>query len=377
MALNSLAMLAWIAATVACAWLLPRQIQTASIPILTALFLWWCSPVSLGILTLLVCCSYLLCRNGRYAKAGNLALLCACWSTFILFKAARPAGFSGPALEIIPLGLSFYTLRTTHYVLDGSRGSLPEHSFGEYAAYQFFLPTLMVGPINRFQEFQRSLRRRRWDSAEFSAGCERLLYGYVKIVCLSAYLVSHKLAPLASGTALGPAAKAYLGCLIYGLNLYLLFSGYSDVAIGFARMLGLRVGENFHYPFLARSINDFWQRWHISLSTWCRDYVYLPVLALGRSPMAAILTSMLVLGLWHEFSPRYLVWGIYHGVGIAVWHLFQRVKPAWLARHQGGGVAVCSTLLTMNFVILSFAITRSPDLGSALDVYAKIFGIGG
>src|SRR5262245_56288725 len=141
----------------------------------------------------------------------------------------------------------------------------------------------MVGPINRFQEFQRSFRRRRWDSAEFSAGCERLLYGYVKIVCLSTYLVSNKLAPLASRTALGPAAKAYLGCLIYGLNLYLLFSGYSDVAIGFARMLGLRVGENFHYPFLARNINEFWQRWHISLSTWCRDYVYLPCLALGRS----------------------------------------------------------------------------------------------
>jgi D-alanyl-lipoteichoic acid acyltransferase DltB (MBOAT superfamily) len=157
------------------------------------------------------------------------------------------------------------------------------------------------------------------------------------------------------------------------------FPGYSDVAIGFALMLGLRVGENFNYPFFARSINEFWQRWHISLSMWCKDYVYMPVLSLGRSPLGAILFSMLAIALWHEFSLRYVAWGIYHALGIAVWHLFQRVKPAWLKEGMDGlkrqAVAGVSIFLTLNFVILSFALTKEPDLRSALSVYATLLHV--
>jgi alginate O-acetyltransferase complex protein AlgI len=284
-------------------------------------------------------------------------------------------------MQIVPLGLSYYTLKTMHYAIEGWKNTLPSHTFSQYLTYQFFLPTLMAGPINRFQEFHRSLCRRRWDSVLFSSGCERVLYGYVKVVCLSNYLVSTKLLPLiGTHTMEGTAPRAYLDCLAYGLNLYFQFSGYSDVAIGFALMLGLRVGENFNFPFLARSINEFWQRWHISLSLWCKDYVFMPVFSFGRSPLGAILFSMLGIALWHEFSLRYVAWGIYHALGIATWHLFQRIKPACLKESldgfRGRVVTTGSVLLTLNFVILSFALTKEPDLGAAFSLYATLFGVG-
>jgi len=367
----SLAALAWIAATVALYWCAPRPWQPYVAAASTALLLGVFSPVSLAVLSFFTALAYIPVRYGRQWAAGALASGGAVLAIFVWFKSGM--GLGGP---LVPMGFGFYTLRALHYTLDSIKRTLPPHTFGQFLSYMFFLPTIMTGPINRFQDFHRDLSRRRFDSALFSKGCERMLYGYAKIVILAAYEVSHILAlrvKALEGT--NEPLAAYLDCVRYGLNLYFQFSGYSDIAIGFAMLLGFRVAENFNYPFLARNIGDFWKRWHITLSSWCRDYVYMFALSAGRRPWLAVLSSMLILGIWHELSIRYLAWGIYHGAGIAVWQGFQKAKANMPGLSFPGGRLVtegASYLLTINFVILGFAITKEPDLQSGLQVLSKI-----
>jgi alginate O-acetyltransferase complex protein AlgI len=153
----------------------------------------------------------------------------------------------------------------------------------------------------------------------------------------------------------------YLGSLSSWLNLYFQFSGYSDVAIGFSLIMGFRIIENFDNPFLSQNIREFWQRWHISLTSWCREYVYMPLAALTRKPFFALLAAMVLIGLWHGFSIRYVLWGVYHGLGIAVWHSFQSLKknlPVWGNTRWRYPVYAVSVFLTFNFVIASFTVTN-------------------
>jgi len=376
--LNSIPMLLWIGAVVAASWLAPRRTQGSVVALLTGLFLALQAPLALGLLLLMAVVSHGVVRHRRRWPAAPSAAVAMVLLLLLAFKFAGRPG-AGPGRAAVPLGLSYFALRTVHYCLEGWRGALPDHGFLDYLRYQMFLPTLMAGPINRFPEFQQSSRRRRWDPMAFSLGCERILYGYVKIVVLANYLVSTRFVVVLAHMPTASPLRAWLDCLRYGLNLYGQFSGYSDVAIGFALLVGIRVGENFDYPFLARNINEFWNRWHISLTSWCRDYVYMPVLAVSRQPVFAILAAMLTLGLWHELSPRYLVWALYHGGGIALWHGWRRLKGDWImpgGPRVGRAVTALAVLLTLNFVILSFAITKEPDLRGALAVYATLLGRG-
>ena len=277
---------------------------------------------------------------------------------------------------VVPLGLSFYGLRIIHYAFEAYMDRLPPHTFPDYCRYLLFFPTIIAGPINRFTGFQRDSRRRRWDTALVTAGFERILYGYVKIIVLANYLTERHLGDWL--TALKTDQEwlvAYMGCLKYGLNLYLQFSGYSDIAIGLALLIGFRVEENFNRPFLAININDFWKRWHITLSSWCRDYVFVPVTSLTRNPYIGVISSMLALGLWHEISLRYFIWGFYHGTGIMIWQLVQNLKkrlPAPAAFWSNKIITITSWVITFNFVILSFSITSSSDLGKAWHILVTI-----
>ncbi len=367
----SLIMLAWIAATVAVFWSAPRRWQPYVAAISTALLLGLFSPVSLAMLSVFTALAYVPMRYGQQSTAGALTAGGAIAALFIWFKSG-----AGPGGLIVPMGFGFYTLRALHYTLDSVKRRLPPHTFGQFLSYMFFLPVMVAGPINRFQDFHRDLSRRRFDSKLFSKGCERMLYGFAKIVILAQYEVSHLLAErISSLEGSHEVLAAYLDCVRYGLNLYFQFSGYSDIAIGFSMLLGFQMAENFKYPFLARNISDFWKRWHMTLSSWCRDYVYMFTLSVGRRPWFAVLISMLVLGGWHELSGRYLAWGLYHGAGIAVWQVFQGFKTKLPSLSFSGGALLAegaSFLLTINFVILSFAITKEPDLASGLHVLIKI-----
>jgi D-alanyl-lipoteichoic acid acyltransferase DltB (MBOAT superfamily) len=172
------------------------------------------------------------------------------------------------------------------------------------------------------------------------------------------------------------AYGAWLGCLEYGLDLYFRFGGYCDIAIGLSALLGFRILENFNYPFIRSNISAFWKSWHISLSSWCRDYVFAPVAFLLKQPALGVLASMLILGVWHELSWRYIVWGLYHGLGIVGFQIWGRMKlhfPVWL--HLPAVLSkVVGIIITFNFVVLSFAITRTDELSQALAIYRTIFG---
>jgi alginate O-acetyltransferase complex protein AlgI len=372
-------MIGWIAAAVAVAWLPPRRWQMPAVSLLSAGFLGLHAPVSVALLAAFALAAHVSVGRPRRALPP-LAAVALVAATFVAFKAgiATEWGQSERVASAVPLGLSFYALRVIHYLMEGYKGTLAEHSLEQLLAYLFFLPILPAGPMARFGDFQRELRRRRFDRALFSRGCERILHGYAKIVVLGNFLVSIRFAEwIEREFTRGSAAEAYLDCLRYGLNLYFQFGGYSDVAIGFAMLTGVRVAENFRWPFLAGNIAEFWRRWHITLSEWCRDYVFMPVASWSRNPSLAIVASMVVLGVWHELSLRYLAWGLYHGLGLAVWRAWERRRPA-PQRTSGPAAALrrgLAVVVTFHFVVFSFAITKEPDLAAALGVYRALFGL--
>jgi alginate O-acetyltransferase complex protein AlgI len=375
MTLLSLQALGWIAATVAAYWCLRPHFQLPFIAGITLAFLLVYAPVSGLALALIALTAYAASRATRRFRHVGLIGIAGLTIAFFAYKLMGAAPAGGLPRELVLLGFSFYVLRALHYLIEQEKGTLPAHGAIEFLSYMFFLPTLLVGPINRFGEYVRETRRRRWDARLFSKGLERILFGYAKIVILGNYLVNIKLSQLIGMLSEHPAAVAYLECLQYGLNLYFQFSGYSDVAIGFALLLGFRLSENFHFPFFKTNISAFWRSWHISLSSWCRDYIHTPVVAWTRRPMVAVLCSMVVLGLWHELSPRYVLWGAYHGVGIMAWQAYQGWKPAlptWnhpAAQFVSQGAA---WFLTFNFVVLSFAITKEANLEATLAVYRQM-----
>ena len=359
-----LLLLAWSGLAAVLSWVSPSRWQAASIAICGAGLIACVSPISLGLLASGTVLTFLVHRHAAGSKTMTVAGIAIVTGTFVLFMAhATHTGSGIGSGVLLPMGMAFYSLRLLHYQLESYKGDLRAHTFVEYLGYQLLPSTLPAGPIHRFDEFLRDLRRRRWDAALFSGGLERILYGLVKLIVIGNYLVAFKLA-IAMNTVM--AAPGLLGVYattaVFWIKLYLIFGGYSDIAIGFGALMGFRLRENFNWPMLARNISDFWQRWHMSLSSWCRDYVFTPALSLTRNHVVAVLASMVVLGLWHQLSLRYLIWGGYHGVGIAVYRwfdgrskgIFARLpKPlSWVWR----GFA---TLLTLHFVVFSFAITSA------------------
>jgi alginate O-acetyltransferase complex protein AlgI len=258
---------------------------------------------------------------------------------------------------VLPLGMAYYVLRLIHYLIEVDRDGFRAHRLTDYAAYQFFPATLAVGPIHRFDVFLRDLRRRRWDSQLASWGASRVLGGLLKIVLLGNLLLHQRLAPAVAAADLGGFERIYADTVVYWLNVYVQFSGYSSVAVGLGAILGFEVPENFNWPFLARNIGEFWRRWHMTLSGWCRDYIYTPALAAWRMPLAASAASMIVLGVWHEVSLHYVLWGLYHALGLTAWRRFDAVYTPLAARLPRPvliGWAGFARILTVHFVMFSY-----------------------
>ncbi|MEL6674153.1 MAG: MBOAT family protein [Bacteroidota bacterium] len=217
----------------------------------------------------------------------------------------------------LPLGISFFTFQALSYLIDLYRGAfeVQKNPF-HLGLYISLFPQLVAGPIVRYQDWYGQLKDRHIPGLELSEGASRFVIGLAKKV-----LIADQLAPIADKAfSLAPEqlspGLAWLGILCYSLQIYFDFSGYSDMAIGLGRMLGFQLPENFNYPYISRSIREFWRRWHISLSTWFRDYLYLPLGGnrLGNYRTYFNLATVFVLcGLWHGANWAFLFWGIYHG----------------------------------------------------------------
>ena len=345
-------------------WVLPRVWRLPTAAAAGLLFLVWIAPASAIFCMVLGLFSYALAKRSlKLGLAYGVAI--SMLVALIMLRKVLVLSWDAGISSVVPwLGSAFFVLRTAHYLIASAQGQVPDHRWNDYFCYLFFPPTLLVGPVQRFTDFEREARRCRFDTQRLSAGFERLLFGYAKVVLLADYLFGLKFSAVI--TTLDPGfIRMYLESLQYGLVLYCKFAGYSDVAIGFGLLLGIRLPENFNHPFIARNIADFWQRWHISVSAWCRDHVSFPLYASTRSAGLSALVAMLVLGLWHESSVRYLLWGVYNGCGILIWQQWRALSQSrgWQKDNsESVYYRLAARLLTFNFVVIGFTITRATNL---------------
>ena len=219
---------------------------------------------------------------------------------------------------LLPVGISFYTFQTMSYTIDIFRGkSKPYQRFHDFACYASFFPQLVAGPIVRSHEFLGQIE----NPKEFSMGRARLgitliVYGLFKKMVIADNVALHVNSIFSEGAALDNTALVWWGALCFGIQIYCDFSGYTDIALGSAHLLGVELPENFRTPYAATSPRDVWRRWHISLSTWLRDYLYIPlgVVGTGLGMAIALMATMLLGGLWHGASWNFVLWGFLHGL---------------------------------------------------------------
>lgn len=271
-----------------------------------------------------------------------------------------------------PLGISFYTFRSVSYLVEvyRRRVEVPKSAV-DYAFYLSFFPALIAGPIARPQEFLPQIREnKRGDSASAYAGFWQVMRGLLKKAVIADFAAQYNNLVFANPEGYA-GLEILLGVLGYGVQIYFDFSGYSDMAIGLARVMGFDLGENFRSPYKSRNIADFWRRWHISLSSWLRDYIYIPLGGnrKGRWRMALnLMVTMIVGGLWHGAGWNFLIWGGLHGLGLVVYKLAGRFAPE-LPGRSGGFVYGLCTFLFVNFLWIFF---RSADLEMAVTVMEGI-----
>ena len=272
----------------------------------------------------------------------------------------------------LPIGISFYTFQTMSYTIDVYRGDArAQRSILNFGTFVTLFPQLIAGPIIKYKDLGDQIDRRTCSSEKFASGVQIFMVGMAKKLLIANNLGQLWDASLA-GTGGASVAGAWLGAMAFSLHLYFDFSGYSDMAIGLGRMLGFEFLPNFDHPYVSRSITEFWRRWHISLGTWFKEYLYIP---LGGSRVGHIRKYLNLLivwgatGLWHGASWNYLIWGLYFGVLLV---LEKRFWLDWLGRHR-----LFSHVYTLFLVAVSWTIFAIEDFGQ-LGQYLKVmFGLGG
>ncbi len=273
---------------------------------------------------------------------------------------------------LLPIGISFYVFQAVSYLVDVYRGDVPaENNFFDVAAFIALFPQLIAGPILRYKDLSEQFRARTHTFKGFSEGSLRFMVGLCKKV-----LIADAVAPLANAAFALPDptfADAWLGALAYTIQLYFDFSGYSDMAIGLGLMMGFRFRENFDHPYVSKSVTEFWRRWHISLSSWLRDYLYIPLGGNRRGRTRTyvnLMTVMLLGGLWHGAAWTFVLWGALHGGALAV----ERVAKERGWRTPPPALALP---LTMLVVVAGWVTFRATGLGDMAGMYRGMLGLNG
>ncbi|MCR4905525.1 MAG: MBOAT family protein [Clostridiales bacterium] len=320
-------------------------------------------------------------RGLRIRKVGltlsivlNLAVLCVFKYTGFVSSVFRGAGIMVPQVSIaLPIGISFYTFQGMSYVLDVYRGKAKvSRNPLTVALYISLFPQLVAGPIVRYADVANELTAREHTIGCFASGTERFMLGFAKKLLLAdAMGAIADRAFLRTGTELLTLPLSWIGIVAFALQIYFDFSAYSDMAIGLGRMAGFHFSENFRDPYLSASVTEFWRRWHISLSTWFRDYVYIPLggnrCAKPRQAFNLLLVWTLT-GLWHGANWTFLAWGVYYGVLILIekFVIGDRIDkiPGWI-RH----------FLTMLLVLFGWVLFRADSITDACVYFRSMFGM--
>jgi len=279
---------------------------------------------------------------------------------------------------LLPLGISYIMFRLIHYIVEVYRKKASRSSFIDFGLYVLFFPTFLAGPVERFQRFHsQTMEMKGPDLSSINWGLFRILSGIAKKFVLADNLIQW-IIPVLHSPESHPRFLVLL--CIYGtaIQVYLDFSGYTDMALGVARLFGYRIMENFNRPFFQRNIAMFWRNWHISVYSWIRDYFFFPFFGYRPSNLKiyfGIFATMIVFMLWHKGNLNFLLLGIYHGLGLVVWQFFQEVKRKyppirkWSLRSYFNPVAI---FFTFNFVSFSFLFFRL-DLTQIYAVLDRIF----
>jgi alginate O-acetyltransferase complex protein AlgI len=308
---------------------------------------------------------------GHLAVLGVFKYLNFFIDSFAMLWGTTPAELGIHWQLLLPIGISFYVFHSISYLVDVYRGDAKvSTNIIDFAAFLALFPQLVAGPILRYKDLAPQFAQREHSWELFNAGWQRFLIGLAMKV-----LIADSVAPIADAMFSVPnptLAESWIGALAYSMQLYFDFAGYSAMAIGLALMIGFRFAENFDMPYISRSITEFWRRWHISLSVWLRDYLYIPLGGNRKGVVRTYVNLFLVMllgGLWHGANFTFIIWGIWHG-GILV---IER-----LTGHDRNAARLWWSLpATFVAVVLGWVIFRAHSVCDAVDMYAGMFGLNG
>ena len=335
----------------------------------------WGEPVYIGLMLFSTVLDY---ANGRvleYARAaGQEHLARGILAESVLINLSLLGVFKYSGVLPLPIGISFYTFQTMSYTIDVYRGEVPaQRDLAAFGAYVSMFPQLIAGPIVKYKDVAKDLENRSFEAGEASAGIGRFCIGLGKKV-----LLANQIGLLWEAVQQIPPGQmstltAWVGSAAYALQLYFDFSGYSDMAIGLAGMIGFHLKENFDYPYSSKSITEFWRRWHISLGQWFRDYVYIPLGGNRKGILMQIRNILIVwalTGIWHGKGWNFLIWGMYFGILLIV-------EKCVLLKLLKRLPAVFGHLYTLTAVLTGMTVFALEHLGEGLRWLAMMFGSSG
>ena len=368
-------------------WLIPgMKGKNAVLLVFSLLFYSFGSLSSLGLLVGMALINYLLglcLKGGKYLRSGKLRKVALVAGVVLdlgflgFFKYANflLSGILGLApLEVglaVPLGISFFTFKCISYLMDAYRdGRQATGSFWQLLLYVSFFPQITMGPITRFQEFAPALKSRTHSADAVAAGLKRFVAGLGKKI-----IIAGTVASVADGVFQLETVDirlAWLGAVTYCLQLYFDFSGYIDMVIGLGTCFGFTTRENFNYPYTATSVGDFWRRWHMSLSTWFKDYLYIPLGGNRKGKLRAGINKSIVFllcGLWHGAAWTFIVWGLWHGL----FSLLESMNVIPAKKLQTGKGRIMGHIYTLLVVCIGFVMFRAGTVAQGLQMIAAMF----
>ena len=364
----------------------PKMLKNTVLLLSSLIFYAWGEPKYIFLMLISIICGYvcgLLIEKFKGKTASKVALVFSClislgmlgyfkYADFFITNFNAVTGLSLPLLKIaLPIGISFYTFQILSYTVDVYRGTVPaQRNFINLAAYVTMFPQLIAGPIVRYSDVEKQLTERTHSIAKASEGVRRFVCGLSKKI-----FIANILGELA-GLFLASKEQSVLFCWIYAaaysLQIYFDFSGYSDMAVGLGKIFGFDFMENFNYPYISSSITEFWRRWHISLGSWFRDYVYIP---LGGNRVSKLLwfrnifIVWMLTGFWHGANWNFIVWGLYFAVFLIMEKLWLK---DFLAKNK-----IFGHFYVLILVMISFVIFGAPDFRLSFECIKGMFGFAG
>lgn len=364
----------------------PKMLKNTVLLLSSLIFYAWGEPKYIFLMLISIICGYvcgLLIEKFKGKTASKVTLVFSClislgmlgyfkYADFFITNFNAVTGLSLPLLKIaLPIGISFYTFQILSYTVDVYRGTVPaQRNFINLAAYVTMFPQLIAGPIVRYSDVEKQLTERTHSIAKASEGVRRFVCGLSKKI-----FIANILGELA-GLFLASKEQSVLFCWIYAaaysLQIYFDFSGYSDMAVGLGKIFGFDFMENFNYPYISSSITEFWRRWHISLGSWFRDYVYIP---LGGNRVSKLLwfrnifIVWMLTGFWHGANWNFIVWGLYFAVFLIMEKLWLK---DFLAKNK-----IFGHFYVLILVMISFVIFGAPDFRLSFECIKGMFGFAG